>query len=281
MIKITCSGCGGKLEAPEEYIGRTAKCKKCGQALLIAVSASTPTYAPVSTRVGTLRVAHPLEMENGVRELLGPGEALRAYCDMCLLPRKQDVVVAGSVEFVAAVTILSALASPEERTNTVMLSNKSLGFIPKKVSFFGKRSLVGIGECKRIPLGMISGVVSERSRNRHVWHLTFSDPALNLTLASAVGLADPAVAFIDELETALSTKGESIADEVGKLAVLAKEGIVSPEEFAKAKEVYLGKAPDRQEAAVTNLRQLYSLLRSGVLTEGEFRLKKWDILSRP
>ena len=71
-----------------------------------------------------------------------------------------------------------------------------------------------------------------------------------------------------------------MADELGKLALLAREGVISDEEFEKAKELYLGKTPDRQEAAITNLRQLHSLLKSGVLTDGEFRLKKWDILSR-
>lgn len=216
-----------------------------------------------------------------MREELMPGEVLRSYCDMRVIVKRPDITVAGDVEFVAAVAVLSALSSPEERTNTVMLTNKSIGFVPKKVSFLGgKRKLTGIGECKRVPMDMINGVVAEKSRSRHVWHLSFKDPGFNITLANVDGASEFAIAFISELETGLSGKGSSLADEFGKLAMLATEGILTQEEFTKAKEVYLGKTPDKKEAAVSNLRQLYNLMKSGVLTESEFRMKKWDILSR-
>ena len=50
--------------------------------------------------------------------------------------------------------------------------------------------------------------------------------------------------------------------------------------MTKAKQLLLGKPPDQQQEAARLLRSLYELHRQGVLSQSEFNLKKWDILSR-
>lgn len=72
----------------------------------------------------------------------------------------------------------------------------------------------------------------------------------------------------------------SPADELQKLAVLRSEGIITDDEWTRSKELYLGKEPDKREEAVRILHDLHRLLRAGVLSEAEFNMKKWDVLSR-
>ena len=72
----------------------------------------------------------------------------------------------------------------------------------------------------------------------------------------------------------------SAADELQKLAQLMKDGAVTSEEWTRAKELYLGKPEDKREQTIGTLRKLHELKLSGVLSEMEFNMKKWDILSR-
>ncbi len=72
----------------------------------------------------------------------------------------------------------------------------------------------------------------------------------------------------------------SPADELQKLAALRSEGIITEDEWERSKELYLGKEPNKREEAVRILHDLHSLLSAGVLSEAEFNMKKWDVLSR-
>lgn len=71
-----------------------------------------------------------------------------------------------------------------------------------------------------------------------------------------------------------------VADALSKLAALAKDGLLSPDEWEQAKDLYLGKPESRRDADVRLLRELNDLHDNGVLSESEFNTKKWEILSR-
>ena len=77
----------------------------------------------------------------------------------------------------------------------------------------------------------------------------------------------------------VSGDGRSIADEIAKLGELAQQGIITQDEFSRGKELFLGRAPDEAADKVALLRQLHGLWKSGVLSESEFNMKKWDLLS--
>ena len=70
------------------------------------------------------------------------------------------------------------------------------------------------------------------------------------------------------------------ADALDQLVPLLNDGILTQEEFDRAKAGFLGATVEVRESSVGLLRQLHSLHKSGVLTESEFNLKKWDILSK-
>ena len=74
--------------------------------------------------------------------------------------------------------------------------------------------------------------------------------------------------------------GRSVADELVKLSSLRDAGVLTEQDWERAKVLYLGKHADARSAAIEHLRKLHDLYRAGVLSESEFNMKKWDVLSR-
>lgn len=72
----------------------------------------------------------------------------------------------------------------------------------------------------------------------------------------------------------------SVAEELAKLAELRDQGVIDAADWNRAKDLYLGKTEDERDRAARELKQIHDLQRSGVLSEMEFNMKKWDILSR-
>lgn len=65
-----------------------------------------------------------------------------------------------------------------------------------------------------------------------------------------------------------------------RLRTLLEEGLIEQSEFDRAKAGFLGAPAERQQTTEARIRQLHSLMTDGILTESEFRQKKWDLLSR-
>ncbi len=128
------------------------------------------------------------------------------------------------------------------------------------------------------------------SRAQRRWTNGFGSLYLGLALTSGdgIGVASPFVEFealvtsIDAAKSgALVVKNTTAAaDALDQLVPLLNDGILTQEEFDRAKDGFLGAAVEVRESSVGLLRQLHSLHKSGVLTESEFNLKKWDILSK-
>jgi hypothetical protein len=73
--------------------------------------------------------------------------------------------------------------------------------------------------------------------------------------------------------------GGSTAEELERLAKLRADGILTDDEWDRAKSLYLGRPPQQQDDALRMLRNLHEMMKSGVLSESEFRTKKWELLS--
>jgi predicted Zn-dependent peptidase len=87
------------------------------------------------------------------------------------------------------------------------------------------------------------------------------------------------------LESALSGSSlarntHNLSEALTRLSGLKAEGIITEEEFERAKSGFIGSSVEIAENSIGILRQLHSLLQSGVLSESEFNMKKWDILSK-
>jgi len=120
------------------------------------------------------------------------------------------------------------------------------------------------------------------------WWLHGCHLKLTLTNSNSIDLSAPftemeqLVSDIDAAKSgALIVKNTTAAaSALDQLVPLLNDGILTQEEFDRAKDGFLGANVEVRESSVGLLRQLHSLHKSGVLSESEFNLKKWDILSK-
>ncbi len=69
------------------------------------------------------------------------------------------------------------------------------------------------------------------------------------------------------------------AEQIQSLLNLMNSGVITQQEFQRAKANIIGKPPSQVEEATKLLRNLHELYKGGALSESEYNLKKWDILS--
>ena len=84
--------------------------------------------------------------------------------------------------------------------------------------------------------------------------------------------------LVQRLEGAVPPSG--IADELEKLARLVQVGALTVDEWERAKTAILGKPKDKQADAIERVAKLYRVHQTGALSQSEFNMTKWDILSR-
>jgi hypothetical protein len=82
-----------------------------------------------------------------------------------------------------------------------------------------------------------------------------------------------------EVTNAFAVSGGSVAQEIERLGQLLISGVITGEEFERGKTLFLGAPPDKAASAIELLQNLDVLKKKGVLSESEFNMKKWEILS--
>jgi hypothetical protein len=140
----------------------------------------------------------------------------------------------------------------------------------------------------RVLLAVVNGTVTRTLKKQPVSRIDSLFLTLTLTSGDLIEVASPfdefgaLVTSIDAAKSgALVVKNTTAAaDALDQLVPLLNDGILTQEEFDRAKDGFLGATVEVRESSVGLLRQLHSLHKSGVLTESEFNLKKWDILSK-
>ncbi|MCL2116979.1 MAG: SHOCT domain-containing protein [Planctomycetaceae bacterium] len=70
-----------------------------------------------------------------------------------------------------------------------------------------------------------------------------------------------------------------VAEQVEKLGQLFLKGVITAEEFERGKALFLGSPPDVAKKTLETLDDLYRLQQKGALSEAEYNMKKWDLLS--
>ncbi len=192
-----------------------------------------------------------------IQPILDPGEAIEIVCDF----------FAGATD------------------RTLVLTNRNLRFTAFQRPRFAGKKPWPLTFNFTIPLHLITGVGVSRvppglrtqARVSIQVHWTGAPEFWNSTYAQGD-------VFARHLEGILARRtavaqGSGIADEIAKLAALASSGVITAAEFERGKQVFLGTAPDEAAAMVAHLRQLHDLYRAKVLSESEFNMKKWGLLS--
>jgi hypothetical protein len=128
--------------------------------------------------------------------------------------------------------------------------------------------------------GCLTGVMSLFERTLHVCPSSGNSLLVRLYDKNTVNEMRSAVEQAMTYQANAAGGVPSVADELGRLATLRSQGILSDSDWERAKSLFLGKKASAQEQAIEHLRQLHELRRNGVLSESEFNMKKWDVLSR-
>ena len=79
-----------------------------------------------------------------------------------------------------------------------------------------------------------------------------------------------------------TSTGESIASTGagGSLELLVEHGVLTDTEHLDAKAALQGRPPEEFRTMTRMLTELFDLYKQGILSEGEFNTKKWEVLAR-
>jgi hypothetical protein len=254
-ITFACESCGQSIVIDEGGTGLRVECPKCGQPLTV------PSNTQLGREDSEMINAHlyTSDILGLIESGLDPSEAGIAVCDFAEAGTGKPI--------------------------TAVLTNRHMRYMIFKRNWRGRNPLLVANEA--VALRAISGISTAEAKpvffGPKVFVLTFwwegHSPGL-VTTAIAAGKA-----FAGKLKEVVAEKDTSsghtsIADEIHKLAQLANEGILSEDEWNRAKDHLIGTSPSQVDEAAKLLRQLHALLVQGVLSESEFNLKKWDVLSQ-
>lgn len=134
-----------------------------------------------------------------------------------------------------------------------------------------------VADSEAVPLTSVTGVAFDR--HQRVSFRCDGVPERRFKVMSPEQVGAFAAALEHAMATARAPRA-SVGDELARLRILVEEGVLNEGDFERAKDLFLGKQVDKRQIAVEQLRQLHGLARAGVLTESEFRMKKWDVLAK-
>jgi hypothetical protein len=241
-------------------------------------------------------------IEDAIRAKLSPGEQLITWCEVF------------QVEFEAAHGAMAEAWDLQLLSNMpwsfLALTNINLRQGTFRAEKVGKAGFFKAQEYRMVP--NVASITAYAISQITTTHLLLADPepqvnkALSGTIDGwrsnheigvlTISLVNGAVMEvnspfreIEELATQLdlaksgallAANTAATADAAEQLAALLNDGILTQDEFDRAKAGFIGATLEVRETSAGQIRQLHSLFKSGVLTESEFNMKKWDILSK-
>lgn len=177
----------------------------------------------------------------------------------------ENIQVTGSTVTTGSGTILvSEVVRIDERVRHKIVEHDPAG----DLSLWQRLTSLNEPRTEQIPVYEVHAVLSD---GRQVKLVSSQDREVCSAVVSAVGQA-----------TGASGRGAApeLSTELAALADLKERGVIDDSELKRAKDLLLGMTPARRESAIDQLASLHSLYRQGVLSEMEFNMKKWAILSR-
>jgi hypothetical protein len=82
-----------------------------------------------------------------------------------------------------------------------------------------------------------------------------------------------------ELKNRTQVLPSNTAGEIQKLNDLYSSGVISLEEFERGKSLFLGKPQSATQQILEALSNLQQLMKQGAISESEYNMTKWDLLS--
>lgn len=169
--------------------------------------------------------------------------------------------------------------------------------VRKAIGMFGSPALVPVPEVASMTSYQISDISAinyqETSPAKFVkkWAgdhiaeigiLTFSCRGETLTINSLFANFGDVYRNLEAAKSgaAIASSITAVEASLSRLKALFDEGVITGSEFDQAKKAFVGTAADVPESIASTLRQLNGLHIDGILSEAEYRAKKFDVLSR-
>lgn len=173
---------------------------------------------------------------------------------------------------------IKCIISGSAANRLAILTNTSIHFMAYRMSTHGNAVMINHST---VPLSSVSAVsTTKKGKNFLItfWWEGHQENMRSNWLNEAEEFAGRLKHLVATKETSQETT--SMADEIAKLSHLADEGILSQDELARAKELFLGQPQSKIDQSMQLLRNLKELNKQGILSESEFNMKKWDVLSK-
>lgn len=225
----------------------------------------------------------PKSFINRMRGLYHLSDELQDYIEANILLPEETLIDVLPVLFTGNQVMASA--EPYYRwdeATLLILSDCNLHICPNPLGASNGQKVIGLRHIRNVEM--------EKLARRDKWH-TMTEPFIHLNYTNGdwnryrstySNTAD----FMDKLNLALHNRAvgmnrkSTIAEELGQLLVLKEQGILTEEDWQKAKARFLGGLASKAEESASQIRKLHELYKSGILSESEFNMKKWDILSK-
>jgi hypothetical protein len=241
--------------------------------------------------------SQPPGFQEAIEASLAHGERLVIWTD-CYTENWQDVWVAAFKQYVRTFSGFSwmtiALTNINLRVITWQQEKVKTGFLSSKtiaVPVIYSNTAAPLAQITAMSLRQFTPVKAVNKALAKtlgtdaggVTAINFQSPGARLDCASPYNeffdLAKKLEAHVSGALLAAQSSG--VSDALERLAALKQEGVLTDEEFERAKSGFVGATVEVAESSASLLRQLHALYQGGVLSQAEFNMKKWDILSRP
>ncbi len=274
-ITFTCSRCGQELAAEEKLMGIALNCPSCDQALTVphdvGVMPDPGPFAPVTAmQPATLDACeqfdaafHPLaprilfasKIQKRVNELLQHHEGIKVAVQVIRCTKTRGSLMRDS-EGVLVVT-----------THQLLYVGRAI--IKESIAQFELDQIDSI----QVETGMMASTFTIAAGQATL--------VLKVKKSMAQGLQELITRAMRDYQQHRMHASARPSDELEAFASLRDRGILSADEYGRAKSLVLGPLQTKADEIAAMISNLHRLFDKGVLSEGEFNQKKWDVLSRP
>ena len=301
-ITVNCPVCSKRLTIGEEHAGRTGRCPKCKTAFTIPSPSlqdsnmdlaqlqdavlSGPTGQQVTQTASAHRNTPQFSLETALAKVTGPftkglKEKVRetVASDVWVLAavqaKKEKATERGSK---LGVGLLGGLRIDKniktEKTPGLLVVTSKRVFHVSKVLWQVSFEQIGLDQIDSVEYdsGLMFGTLRIYGNHNTLQVGVSKAEAKNLCALVNQAITDIKAGPVNTV---------NVAEQLDRLAILKTQGILNDDDWERAKAAIIGKPPSRIEQVVLTLQSMYALFKQGVLTEGEFNMKKWDVLSKP
>lgn len=226
----------------------------------------------------------PRSLVNRMRKPYQPSGQLLDYIEANILLPEETLIDVLPVLFTGKQVMTSSEPYYKWDEGTLLvLSDYNLHVCPNPLGSKNGQRVVGLRNIKNVEIEKMAKKDGPFAMAEPFLHVNYTNGQWNRYRCTYSNTAS----FIEKINLALHNRAagmsrkRSVAEELIQLQALREQGVLTEEDWRKAKARFLGEPASKAQESADHIRKLHELYKSGVLSESEFNMKKWDILSKP